>query len=111
MPSLTDLFVAEIERRILTEEWRVGQRVPSFRALADDFNVSRSVINAGMVELAEHGYLTTIPRKHTIVADWKKHGTMAILDGMISHNLYDKEFIDNLLESRMVIECTCAGLT
>jgi hypothetical protein len=45
------------------------------------------------------------------VADWKKHGTMAILDGMISHNLYDKEFIDNLLESRMVIECTCAGLT
>ena len=28
------------------------------------------------------------------VADWKKHGTMAILDGMISHNLYDKEFIE-----------------
>lgn len=110
MPSLTDLFVNEIERRILTGEWKVGDKVPPFRTLAESFNVSRSVVNAGMVELANRGYLTTIPRRCTVIADWKQRGTMAVLDGLIKHDLYDKDFFDSMLESRRVIEVAAAWL-
>lgn len=104
--SLTDDFVKEIERRILTGEWEIGKKIHPLRELADDFQVSRSVVNAGIVDLQNKGYLKTIPRKCTFVADWKKEGTFAVLNGIISNELYDKTFISSILEARMSVECS-----
>lgn len=102
--SLTDSFVKDMERRILTGEWSYGDKIPSLRELAAFYGVSRSVINAGIVELQNKGYLLTVPRRRTVVSDWKRQGTLAVMNGLIDNELYNYEIISNLLESRMTIE-------
>ncbi len=103
--NLTEEFVKKIELKILSGEWKMGDKIPPLRNLAQNFNVSRSVINAGIVELQNKGYILTVPRRCNVVADWKKKGTLAVLSGIIENELYDNEFISNVLESRKIIEC------
>ncbi len=103
--SLTAEFVKGIERKILTGEWAVGDRLPTLRSLAQNSYVSRSVINAGIVELQSKGYIQTVPRKYSAVADWKKRGTFAVLRGIVENELYDENFVNNILDARMTIEC------
>ncbi len=103
--SLTTDFVQDIERKIITGEWRVGNKIPPLRDLAESFGVSRSVVNAGIVELQNKGYIVTIPRKYSIVADWKRRGTFAVLKGIVENEQYDENFVGNILDARMTIEC------
>jgi len=101
MPSLTEDFVKEIERRILTGQWPIGMRIPASRELAEEFMVSRSVINAGISELCSNGYLKTVPRKYICVSNWKETGGFALLRGLMEQGLWDVQFFDDIFESRM----------
>jgi len=101
MPSLTEDFVKEIERRILTGQWPLRMRIPTSRELAEEFMVSRSVINAGISELCNNGYLQTVPRKYICVSNWKETGGFALLRGMMDNGLWDVQFFDDIFESRM----------
>ena len=101
MLSLTENFVKEIERRILTGQWPIGMRIPSSRELAEEFMVSRSVINGGIAELCRDGYLTTVPRKYICVSNWKETGSFALLKGLLENGLCDVQFFDDIFESRM----------
>ncbi len=103
MQNLTEKFVKEIEQRILTGQWEIGMKIPSSRALADEFFVSRSVINAGIAELCCNGYLTTMPKGAVYVADWRKMGNFALIGGLIDNDLVDVHAVDSLLEGRMSI--------
>lgn len=104
MPSLTQQFVKEAERRILTGEWKVGEKIPPLRDLADEFHVSRSVVNAGIVELCNYGYLKTSPRRYICVSDWRRTGNFAVLSGLMENGLCNESFISDFLEGRMTIE-------
>ena len=104
MISLTKQFVKEMERRILTGKLEIGSKIPPLRVLAEEFHVSRSVINAGIVELCNNGYLITVPRKYICVSDWKKTGSFALLNGLIDNGLCDVDFFEDLLAGRMTIE-------
>ena len=106
MENLTDKFVKEIERRILTGQWETGMKLPSSRALAEEFFVSRSVISVGIAQLCRNGYLQTAPRGQVYVADWKKMGNVSLVGSLIDNGLLTAETIDNLLESRMALEKT-----
>ena len=103
MQNLTEKFVKEVEQRILTGQWEIGMKIPSSRALADEFFVSRSVINAGIAELCCNGYLTTVPKGSVYVADWRKMGNFALIGGLLDNGLVDLHAIDNLLEGRISI--------
>ena len=65
-PSLKDLFVRQIQSKILSGELTVGTRLPPERELAAQMQVSRSVVNGGLTELARQGFLTVsqIGRAH-----------------------------------------------
>ena len=56
-PSLKELFVEEIESKILSGELAIGEKLPSERELAASMQVSRAVINAGIIELEQKGFL------------------------------------------------------
>lgn len=106
--SLTDEFVNKVEEKILRGEWKIGDKVPTLRELSQDMGVSRSVVNAGIVELIARGYLHTLPRKWTVVSDWKRQGTLAVLNGIIKHNAWDAEVLRSLFDARMLIEIESA---
>ena len=56
-PSLTDLFVQQIEHMILSGELAVGEQLPPARELSLKMGVSRPVISAGLVELEKLGFV------------------------------------------------------
>ena len=101
MPSLTDEFVKEVKQRILSGRWPVGMHLPSSRELAEEFMVSRSVINAGIAELCDTGYLKTVPRKYICVANWKENGSFVLIQDLMANGLCEMQFFDDIFESRM----------
>ena len=66
-PSLKDLFVRELENKILSGELKIGDKLPSERELAASMHVSRAVVNTGIAELEQKGFLIIKPRVGTFV--------------------------------------------
>ena len=104
MENLTDIFIKEIERRILTGQYETGMKLPSSRVLAEEFFVSRSVISVGIAQLCQNGYLYADSRGSVYVADWKKTVNFSLLGNLMDNGLLNLETIENLLESRMAME-------
>ena len=61
-PTLKELFVQELEALILSGELAIGQKLPSERDLAQKMQISRSVVNDGLAEMARRGFLEISPR-------------------------------------------------
>ena len=85
-PSLKELFVSQMEEMILSEKLKIGDKLPSERELAEKMQVSRAVINSGMIELVRKGFLRVVPRVGNFVADYKSHGNMETLMTMMDYN-------------------------
>jgi Transcriptional regulators len=85
-PSLTDLFVSQIEKMILTEKLKIGEKLPSERELAETMQVSRAVIKGGVAELVRKGFLIVVPRVGNFVADFKSYGNMETLMAMMDYD-------------------------
>lgn len=105
-PSLKDLFVKEIENSILSGKLEIGSKLPSERELADMMQVSRAVVNAGIVEMSKKGFLTIKPRIGTFVADYRRKGTIETLVSIMNYNggtLRPAE-IKSILEFRLVLD-------
>ena len=75
-PSLKELFVSELESKILSGELKVGEKLPSERELAEAMQVSRAVVNSGIAEMEQKGFLIVRPRVGTFVEDYRKNGTL-----------------------------------
>lgn len=56
-PSLKDLFVQQLQGMILSDELPMGTQLPPERELAQQMQVSRAVVNGGLAELAQQGFL------------------------------------------------------
>ncbi|WP_334104712.1 winged helix-turn-helix domain-containing protein [Muricomes intestini] len=75
-PSLKDLFVQQLEEKILSGELPVGSKIPPERELAEKMRVSRAVVNGGINELSQKGFLEVLPRQGTYVADYSRNGNL-----------------------------------
>ena len=104
-PTLKELFVQELEGMILSGELAIGQKLPSERELAQRMQISRSVVNDGLAEMARRGFLEISPRQGTVVADFHRNGTLDILVSIMSYNggQLPREEIRSILEIRGVM--------
>jgi len=105
-PTLKDLFVKELENMILSGRLPIGYKLPPERELAADMQVSRAVVNTGIVEMAKKGFVEIKPRVGTFVADYRRHGTVETLLSIMHYNggILRKPEIKSLLEIRLVME-------
>lgn len=105
-PSLKELFISNIEAKILSGELPVGQQLPPERQLAQSMGVSRAVVNSGIVELENRGFLDVRPRVGTFVADYRRTGTMETLKSIMTYNRgrLRNEEIRSILEVRDALD-------
>ena len=105
-PSLKELFISNIEAKILSGELPVGQQLPPERQLAQSMGVSRAVVNSGIVELENRGFLDVRPRAGTFVADYRRAGTMETLKSIMTYNRgrLRNEEIRSILEVRDALD-------
>lgn len=105
--SLTETVIQKLKVSILSGEYPVGEKLPTLRELAEMFDVSRSVINAAVVDLSTNGYINIVPTKWIEVADWKHDGNLTIFSDLVSLGLIDEEELSDLLEARKFLELEC----
>lgn len=105
-PSLKELFISNIEAKILSGELPVGQQLPPERQLAQSMGVSRAVVNSGIVEMENRGFLDVRPRVGTFVADYRRAGTMETLKSIMTYNRgrLRNEEIRSILEVRDALD-------
>lgn len=110
--SLKSLFVKEIETRIISGKLKAGDKLPPERELAKMMGFSRSIVNSGILELASKNFVKTIPRQGTIVMDYNKEGTTAILTSLMNYSdgKLDQKIFQDLFDLRMLIEVESAQL-
>ena len=71
--SIKELFISQIEEMILSGELKPGDKLPTERELADEMNISKTIVHDGIRELARIGFLDVISRKGIYVAVIWKH--------------------------------------
>lgn len=104
-PSLKELFIRELEGMILSGKLAVGEKLPPERELAKSMQVSRGVVNSGIMELARKGFLTIKPRIGTFIADYRRTGTLETLISVLNYNggVMRSEEIRAILEIRQAL--------
>ena len=110
--SLKDVFIERFEELIISGKIAMGQKLPSERALALQLGVSRPVVHEGLVDLAARGLVTMKPRVGAVVSDYRRHGSLAVLDSLISYRrgAVDGGLLDGLLSLRRLVEAETARL-
>lgn len=105
-PSLKDLFVQQLEDKILSGELAVGTKLPPERELASMMKVSRTVVNGGIYELSQKGFLEIQPRQGTYVADYRRNGNLQTLISLLEYKggRLEKSGIRAILEVRLALE-------
>jgi len=110
--SLKAQCVEAIERLIISGDLPVGSELPPERELAKRLGVSRPVVHEALVAVAAKGFVEVQPRRGTRVADFYRHGTLAIFESLIMHS--DGRFPDgvlhDLLAFRALIEIQAVRL-
>lgn len=51
-PSIKELFIQKIEGMILSGALKPGERLPTERELADEMNISKTIVHEGIRELS-----------------------------------------------------------
>lgn len=111
-PSLKELFIEQLENMILSGKLVIGEKLPSERELAESMHISRSVVNAGLAEIADKGFLEIIPRSGTYVADFHKKGKLDTLVSIMKFNggtLPDADIL-SILQIRKVLTALALDL-
>ena len=110
--SLQDIFVSRFEKLIISGEISIGEKLPSERELAQRMNVSRPVVHEGLIKLEAKGLVTMKPRAGSIVNDYRKKGSLSILNTLLNYGSGDlePEIIASLLQLRVNMEVENARL-
>ena len=105
-PSMKELFIKEIEALILSGQLKVGEKLPTERELADEMKISRTIVNLGLSELKNKGFIDIVPRKGAFVADYAKNGKLDTLISIINFNggRFDKKTVNSIMEFRRINE-------
>ena len=105
-PNLKNLFVQRIQGMILSGELLVGSKLPPERTLAEQMHISRTVVNSGLAELAEQGFLEVRPRQGTYVADYLRQGNFSTLTAILEYKggTLGRDEIRSILEVRRALE-------
>jgi GntR family transcriptional repressor for pyruvate dehydrogenase complex len=109
--SIKHRFTSLIEQMILSGELAIGQKLPPEREISDNKGISRTIVHAGLIELAAKQVLTIVPRKGTYVNDYKKEGSLEIYNALTKYSgLMDEGLFQGLLEYREIVEIGNARL-
>lgn len=112
-PSLKQVFVQTIQDAIISGKLTVGEKLPSERELSAEMNISRAVVDVGLSELQNTGFVEIRPRQGAYVADYVRKGNMITLNAIMNYGgmKFDRETVRSILEIRRATELYIARCT
>lgn len=105
--SIKELFISQLEEMILSGELVPGEKLPTEREIADEMNISKTIVHEGIRELSRIGFLDVVSRQGVYVADYTSTGNLDTLFAIIRYRggMPDKKMINSLLDARLYLEC------
>lgn len=100
----------QIEERILNGELRSGDRLPTERELAEQFQVSRTAVREALKTLAQKGLVDMRPGRGTMVIDGANAALQDSIGLAMRLKLGEVGGSNNLVEVREILEVEIAGL-
>lgn len=86
IPSPKEIFIQEIEGRIIKGKLAVGEKLPTELQLCRQTGIKQASIHAALKELEHLGFVRIVPRHGVYVADFAKHGSFETLNEMLRYN-------------------------
>jgi GntR family transcriptional regulator, transcriptional repressor for pyruvate dehydrogenase complex len=110
--TLKDVCVTRFEELIISGKLSPGQKLPPERELALQLGVSRPVVHEAIVDIAAKGLVSLKPRVGTIVNDYRREGSLALLNSLVNHHngKLAPKLLEGLLELRILFETENARL-
>lgn len=92
---------------ILSGALKPGERLPTERELADEMNISKTIVHEGIRELSRLGFLDVVSRKGVTVADYAQNGNLDTLMAIMKYNggYLNPQTAKSLLDVRAFLEC------
>lgn len=115
LDNIQEINIEQPEHKIIRQLHQVissgtlapGDRLPSERILADQFNVGRGTVRKAIQKLQLYGIVKTHPQSGTIVAETG----ITILEGLLSNILeLEQPDYNTLIETREILEINTAYL-
>ena len=110
--SLKEVFIREFEKLIFSGYFKIGEKLPPERELAKQMGVSRPVVHEGLVELVSKGLVTMVPRRGTVINDYRKSGSLFLLTSLFEYadGRVSEKLLDSMLDMRQLFETENARL-
>jgi len=105
-------FVQRFEELIISGYFPIGFKLPSERDLAALLEVSRPVVREGLVELQSMGLVSMRSRSGTVVNDYRRHGSLALLNAIYKYGKGqpEEQLLTGIMDMRTLFEVECAAL-
>ena len=106
--SLSDKLADQLTQAIVSKKFRAGERLPSERALGEQFKVSRTVVREAVRSLAARGLVRVTSGRGVEVKEFRSSSMAASMRLVM---LGDKSLdYDKVIEARTAVEVQIAGL-
>lgn len=111
--SLKEICIRRFEGLILSGAFQAGEKLPPERDLAKRLGVSRPVVHEALVDVAAKGLVTITPRKGSMVNDFRRNGSVALLISLLEYHdgKLDAKLLEGLLNMRLLMEVENARLS
>lgn len=96
-----------LDQKIATGDYAPGQLLPSERALAEEYGLSRSMVREALRTLAERRLIEVLPGRGSLVRETTVEDAVERLIELFDHTRVTPR---NLIEARSMIETTAAAL-
>ena len=93
-----------IYNKIISGEYKAGEKLPAEEKLAEEYGVSRMTVNKALMELVSREYLTRIQGSGTYVSKMRREGTDTIVleKKMVTPNKEVAEILNISITSRVM---------
>ncbi len=108
--SVIESIEAQMMAKIFSGELQPGQKLPTERELAEQFGVSRSSVHQAFLTLEHHGLISFVPRRGSLVNDYRNHPTPGSLEMLMRYGSFDLDhaLFTDMMDTRLWLESECA---
>ena len=89
--SISSAFLQELHKQIFSGELHAGDWLPPERDMAEQMGISRGSLHQAILALSHQGFVSIIPRRGTVVNDYRKNPTPQSLSVIMSYDSAELE--------------------
>ena len=84
--KLSEKLAGRFREKILENQWKLGERIPPERDLAEEYRAGRPAVREALGQLILQGLLKTSPQSCSYVTDFRNETSLELLYYLIENN-------------------------